>query len=1194
VALPILPIKGEDTLCYGSCNSGKTIHSTYDFIAEQLNRATSRLHLACHLLKEFSTLGKVVELSLGGDVEMHNGKDHNFYLIDLARTFPPESPSVYRKFHDSLSPASAIFFRMLRPELLLIIKRQNVLPAISSDALSNWGNMDADYHNEVANLASEFLFRVQIPELAHTLDNLGFVPDSFSLYFHQHGVNMRHIALVAFMCVNTDLRRQLVEEICIRVCKQMLRCELRKFGSTVEYFSQASQVVKRIQQHVSQLLTALETSEQRDTSIVEKRFGSIAVLMLREQVQSIHITKCLKKAVYLCGLTISNDLDVTGSHQIGKVIPFVNFLKASVELGQDFNKVDITTWLNSLETFEDCLKRDWYNKKIRRKFVSTLLRFAKSRFWASAIDANPTKIRSLVGICSLLLDDDSLINDLVKLTSIHRDIFWDVIFGNLPRSLLTMYFFLHSIDNLSESRLEKKEVTLATQKYASRVILEYEAFTSRNVEEFVFFWVYVLNLCKSDRLSTLKSNVALCQTLCTFISRSTFQQLYTLASGLKWDTCESPFSFFFEIFRVLHDIPSLRRYLQTDLHAFHIRDPCEFMSHVLRKEIRLRRPNHFWDFKVQDCVLSLINDQLKKVDTSKKLNGTFKVSKTTEVLDKLTEILDLGDSDLTQDTIETAGTFKSRITGFFQSSMNEIGLDAEQMNSLKSQFGDAFHHLGNNLSLSNLSLSRIDSKASEASDASIESNESGGKNFLSKLFSDMTQHIEMIVSENENAMEIDWFDRFEILDSFFPNEFIVKDPCIIRLVESEQLINAVSFLKSKHGLRISELEIVHLDNANTGIGDTGAIVLANAFKTTNGKIKKLSLSKNHIGDKGFLTLCAAFQSMSSLESVDFSWNNVTDEGLTNLTNCSLKELSLSGNDLSLEGIELVHKLGSNFVCDFMFKRHGSDTKPFYASLEDWNMVSVQEIDQVFYSGQMQNGQPSGVGRVLRTYGESYTGDFKEGTFNGIGTFHSFDGSSYFGDWQDGKRHGRGKAIYSNMDLYDGQFRDDKRHGFGVLNSSEGIYTGQWMLNKKHGKGTYKREDGSVYEGEWKIGKMDGIGTLRYFDGGEYQGEWRLGKRHGCGTYKYPDGDTYEGQWFNGHIEGKGIFVYHKLKAVYNGEWRESKKSGHGTLTSENQGKYEGGWWKDRKHGEGFFYSTDGRKFKQTWNNNCLVESMELL
>ena len=69
-----------------------------------------------------------------GDIEGHLGYDGKFYVVDLARVFPPEAPD-----KNENKDKRAVFYRVLRPELV----RTHPKP-LSSDAFTAWGISNKD------------------------------------------------------------------------------------------------------------------------------------------------------------------------------------------------------------------------------------------------------------------------------------------------------------------------------------------------------------------------------------------------------------------------------------------------------------------------------------------------------------------------------------------------------------------------------------------------------------------------------------------------------------------------------------------------------------------------------------------------------------------------------------------------------------------------------------------------------------------------------------------------------------------------------------------------------------------------------------------------------------------------------------------------------------------------------------------
>jgi hypothetical protein len=129
----------------------------------RLEEAAERFHLAAHLVSN-------VIIHSAGDVEVHRGRDNNYYMLDLARCFPPEHFGQAMNFNEfSTMWRSCVFFRMLRPELLSHFRKEGCIPPVSPDALSGWGRQDSVYFNRVSALATDYLLRVRIPQLADSL-----------------------------------------------------------------------------------------------------------------------------------------------------------------------------------------------------------------------------------------------------------------------------------------------------------------------------------------------------------------------------------------------------------------------------------------------------------------------------------------------------------------------------------------------------------------------------------------------------------------------------------------------------------------------------------------------------------------------------------------------------------------------------------------------------------------------------------------------------------------------------------------------------------------------------------------------------------------------------------------------------------------------------------------------------------------
>ena len=189
VALPLLPISKE-TIIYGSCDAGVTVHNEDPVAAELMKQAAIHLHLAEHLVR-----GKA--LWTAGDVEVHRARDGRMFLLDLARCFPPENVSfALQVAPDTSFRSTTVFHRMLRPEALMHWKAAGGEP-LSPDALTGWGVEGHAQH--VVNLlkATSHVLTVQVAVCRHLISWKGILKNIYiSTEFHRFGLNMRNLFIV--------------------------------------------------------------------------------------------------------------------------------------------------------------------------------------------------------------------------------------------------------------------------------------------------------------------------------------------------------------------------------------------------------------------------------------------------------------------------------------------------------------------------------------------------------------------------------------------------------------------------------------------------------------------------------------------------------------------------------------------------------------------------------------------------------------------------------------------------------------------------------------------------------------------------------------------------------------------------------------------------------------------------------------
>ena len=262
LAMPILPLPTAVPPLLGSSDAGRTVHASDVHLNSLMRSAAADLHLAAHTVNG-------VEMYTAGDVEGHKGDDGRYYILDLARSFPPENPA------KSKQPQAALY-RLLRPELLQLLKANNS-PPLSSDSYTRWGMEAADVHNARVDEATRLLHEHYLPALARKWmvseksdvdrlladDDSGesdgamrsvssqpatFAPDEelsvegvdirflrLSEELHCHGLNMRHLGLLRHQILTeyggsehaANVGQLLLVEAVSRTLKSLLRHRLR-------------------------------------------------------------------------------------------------------------------------------------------------------------------------------------------------------------------------------------------------------------------------------------------------------------------------------------------------------------------------------------------------------------------------------------------------------------------------------------------------------------------------------------------------------------------------------------------------------------------------------------------------------------------------------------------------------------------------------------------------------------------------------------------------------------------------------------------------------------------------------------------------------------------------------------------------------------------------------------------------------
>lgn len=154
-------------------------------------------------------------------------------------------------------------------------------------------------------------------------------------------------------------------------------------------------------------------------------------------------------------------------------------------------------------------------------------------------------------------------------------------------------------------------------------------------------------------------------------------------------------------------------------------------------------------------------------------------------------------------------------------------------------------------------------------------------------------------------------------------------------------------------------------------------------------------------------------------------------------------------------------------------------------------ITVSAGEKGTYTGQWENGKPSGQGKMVVENGGIYEGNWENGLRSGQGTFTFANGAKYEGNWKNDVRTGQGKLIYTDGTVYEGNWKNNKRNGQGKCIYSNGnTYEGNWENDNMNGHGKYIWKSGNFYEGDFVDGKFNGQGTVTYTDGTTKSGTWK--------------------------------------------------------------------------------------------------------
>eukprot|EP01129_Flabellula_baltica_P012033 TRINITY_DN5373_c0_g1_i1.p1 TRINITY_DN5373_c0_g1~~TRINITY_DN5373_c0_g1_i1.p1 ORF type:complete len:726 (-),score=148.54 TRINITY_DN5373_c0_g1_i1:468-2645(-) len=268
VAMSILPID-QTTIKYGSSDAGRSVHCEIPEFNEKMKTASEFLNLKKHVV------GTEKVLHSAGDIEGHLGKDSRYYLLDFARSFPPEcpDPNPERKF-----PRQE-YFQMLRPEFVRLWPKP-----LCPDAFTKWQKNDPEREDNNIEIykATQHLYNSTIPRFVEKLesimgnrqgrsfeenkmefakkfarihsDKLDFSEDLKNVAvrkdveilgnirlieeMHRVGINVRHLGRIRNLCRSAVVRSTVLLEMVARVVKDLMNTQMRKVMSKIGTLSE--------------------------------------------------------------------------------------------------------------------------------------------------------------------------------------------------------------------------------------------------------------------------------------------------------------------------------------------------------------------------------------------------------------------------------------------------------------------------------------------------------------------------------------------------------------------------------------------------------------------------------------------------------------------------------------------------------------------------------------------------------------------------------------------------------------------------------------------------------------------------------------------------------------------------------------------------------------------------------------------
>ncbi len=147
------------------------------------------------------------------DLEGHRGADARTYVCDVARLFPCTFPIK--------DVPGCHLYKLFRQEFV----RGNSV-ALSSDAFSHFGKLDAKQHNQQTREAFSRLLEFAVPTVARDAPAGAWVMERVKATLHERGINLRYCGFV-LSALDAALRPPLLHEMMARAVKNEVYSVLR-------------------------------------------------------------------------------------------------------------------------------------------------------------------------------------------------------------------------------------------------------------------------------------------------------------------------------------------------------------------------------------------------------------------------------------------------------------------------------------------------------------------------------------------------------------------------------------------------------------------------------------------------------------------------------------------------------------------------------------------------------------------------------------------------------------------------------------------------------------------------------------------------------------------------------------------------------------------------------------------------------